>query len=154
MVLKKLPGAPQLFAQKDVRETTTSPKEETSYNTVSYRAFHGKEPDTDTITLTNAYFQTDATVTEIFAGATLPNGAVVKGVIVYGNDATNTGSLTRNTLASPASNTMASSAINTEATGVSNATIDNSKYSYGIKVTGMSTGDRIYGARITYTLGL
>ena len=82
----------------------------------------------------------------------LPNGAVVTGATVYGNTTGNAWTLYRVTLSGGAGATMATAAINTEDTSISNATIDNSTYTYFIKaeITGPDT-EYIYGARIKYT---
>jgi len=82
----------------------------------------------------------------------LPNGAVVTGATVYGNTTGNDWTLYRVTLSGGAGATMATAAINTEDTSISNATIDNSTYTYFIKaeITGPDT-EYIYGARIKYT---
>ncbi len=80
----------------------------------------------------------------------LPNGAIVTGVIVYGNDSVETWTLNRLTLSNKTVEAMASANQNTEDTSISNATIDNSSYGYFIVTSGLNSGDEIYGARITY----
>jgi hypothetical protein len=62
----------------------------------------------------------------------------------------------RRTNFSGTSSQMATADIGTEDTSISNATIDNSTYSYfiqaGDRISGtFSGGDMIYGAKITYT---
>ncbi len=95
--------------------------------------------------------------TTIIAPVTgLPDGAVVTGVVVYGNAAAEeiTWSLVRVNMSTSASETLAAEAVNTEDTSISNATIDNSTYAYFFRLPTdeFDTNDEIYGARITYTL--
>ena len=82
----------------------------------------------------------------------LPNGAIVTGAVVYGSDTGNTWSLIRGELDDNGTNnsTMATAAHDTEDTTISNATIDNSSYTYHFATT-TGAGDGIYGARIKYT---
>jgi hypothetical protein len=83
----------------------------------------------------------------------LPHGAVVTGAIVYGEDTSDTWILRRILLSNTAtSDDMANATFDTEDTSISNATIDNSTYSY-VFVTGtVASGNQIDGARVTYTI--
>lgn len=83
----------------------------------------------------------------------LPNGAVVTGAIVNGNAGAEdqTWTLIRLTRTTAATATMATAAVDTEDTSISNATIDNSLYSYFFSVDAVIGDCEIYGARIKYT---
>ena len=86
------------------------------------------------------------------AHVSLPNGAVVTGCVVYGNDATETWTLYRALIsAGETTGTLATENFNTEDTTISNATIDNTTYSYFIKTSALNSTDEIDGARIKYT---
>ena len=86
------------------------------------------------------------------APVTLPHGAIVTAVIVYGADAGNTWALRRRVYAqASAAEDLATAAINTEDSTISNATINNSTHKYWLTVTGVFAGDDVRGARITYT---
>ena len=79
----------------------------------------------------------------------IPNNAVVTGAIVYGNG-NRPWILNRKALSGGANTSMANANTDSEDTTISNATIDNSTYTYHFTVSG-TTGLQIYGARITYT---
>jgi len=83
----------------------------------------------------------------------LPHGAVVTAITVYGDTAAEaeTYYLYRAPIATGVGSEMATAAINTTDTSITNATIDNSAYTYFIETSGMDDGDEIYGAVITYT---
>ena len=81
----------------------------------------------------------------------LPHGAIITGIIVYGSDGTNTWEAYRGLLSNGTAVSMANDYANTEDTTISYGTIDNSTYSYNLRIT-LSSGDIVYGARVTYTL--
>lgn len=103
----------------------------------------------DDVTYTTSWFTANATITNAMAPIQLPHGASLSRVEVFGNDTGNTWNF---------SAMSSTSSILTLVDGVSindfsepSHTVDNSTSSYSFKITGMSTGDKIYGARITYT---
>ncbi len=99
-------------------------------------------------------FTADQEAVFAHASVQLPDGAVVTAVIVYGDGPAEaeTWNLYRLTLTDKTQAIMAGpTAVNTEDTSISNATIDNSTYSYMLRTTTIDTNDEIYGARITYT---
>ena len=154
MVLDKLPGAPRLFKQRDVRETTTSPKEEIKNLTIPGGSFSGKNPEVDDVTK-SLTLTISADGIDCSAPVSLPNGAVITGVIGYGNAGASaeTWELRRITLTSGVNSQMATANFNTEDTGIVVATINNTLYCYAFSTSTLDTGDVIYGARITYTIG-
>ncbi len=81
----------------------------------------------------------------------LPNGAVVTGAVVYSNVTDDNWSLHRVDLDAGTSQTLATAALNTEDTSIDNATVDNSTYSYDLRVFNLDNTNEIYSARITYT---
>ncbi|KKL23785.1 hypothetical protein LCGC14_2421940, partial [marine sediment metagenome] len=84
----------------------------------------------------------------------LPHGAVVTGAVVYGSDAGTTWKLVLAPVdaADTTNTTMATAAVGTEDSSITSATINNNTTRYCLNISGMSNGDIIYGARITYTL--
>ena len=162
-----------LFTQTDVRETPTDKmvqgnfniddflitngivnlKNKTSYWSCTGANFNTKE-EGDAYSLdASGYlgeFSTEATET-ILAQVNLPHGAVITGAIVQGNNfGTRTWTLYKSTLTGSEVSAMASAEVGTEDTTISNATIDNSLYSYFFAVP-VGINDNIFGARITYT---
>lgn len=145
-----------LFGQRDVRETATSTIGTTTNNWTcsgnnfatilserAYQLFNGKAKATENDTA-------------FIAPVSLPNGAVVTAAIVEGNAAAESAEvwdLFRHTLTTGTQTNMTdSSNIGTEVTSISNATIDNTLYSYNIVTSGIDTNDELFGAKITYTL--
>ena len=127
----------------------------TSYLSISPVEFSAVEPDNDLTNKgdsSNQALQNDVT---FYAGVNLPHGAVVTGVILYGNAgaAADPGNWTfrRNAHDAGGTDAMASARIDVEDTSISNATIDNENYTYTIFSPSLDTNDRIHGARITYT---
>ena len=154
MVMKKLPGVPKLFAQRDVRETTTSPKAEVLHWSCAGMNFKADNPDTDQIHYVNNAMNIDADGITVRMPVSLPHGAVDVEVIVYGNATAAAESyLLKRTAHDGVTTTMALKTINTADTTITNPIIDNAAYFYNFQTTSLDTNDRIYGARITYTLG-
>lgn len=125
--------------------------------TTSYASIHGAAFQSDTeigdYSLNSNGYTSNAAIAWSNASIQIPNKAVVVGAIVYGSDATNAWTLSRSALAGGTTGDLGTAAVNTEDTSITNATIDNSTYSYTFQVTGQSTADVIYGARVTYTIG-
>ena len=149
MVLE-IPGG--LFGQSDVRETATSDPTGTSYVSVPSSAFINQQPDTlDSRYADGTHTFISAVARNIYASIQIPNGAVVTGVVVYGNDTGNTWTLIQSSLSGSANAAMATAAVNTEDTSITNPTIDNSTNGYALKVA-TNQNDIIYGGRVTYTI--
>ncbi len=87
---------------------------------------------------------------QVSATIEIPNGAVVTGATLYASNAGITWILNRKTLSGGANSTMATAAANTEDTTITNATIDNSTYTYHFSTTDTAVYS-IYGARVKYT---
>ena len=94
-----------------------------------------------------------ATSTELLAPVSLPHGVTVTAAACYGNAGTENviWNLKRTTFGSGGATSLASDTFNTEDTSISNAVIDNSTYNYFFFSTALTIGDRVYGARVTYT---
>ncbi|MCK5021492.1 MAG: hypothetical protein KAS32_31055 [Candidatus Peribacteraceae bacterium] len=118
----------------------------TSYASITSNSFTVKSSATTTKFSGNLLSGTENST--FFATIQLPHGAVVTGATVYGNSS-NAWVFERVTF-SNSSSTMATAATNTEDTSISNATVDNSTYSYGFKQE-LDSGERLYGARVKYT---
>ena len=86
------------------------------------------------------------------APVSLPNGATVTKVIVYGSESDETWGLVRTNLNAETGAAMATANVNTEDTTITNPTIDNSTYDYHFWTQYWNLNEKIYGARITYTL--
>ena len=130
-------------------------KNKTSYWSCLGTNFHGGAPSEDLIAyVAGGTVTAQADSISFLAPVSLPQGAVVTAVIVYGNaGATDeTWEFRRLTIADPGGSavTLAYTNIETEDTSV-NATINNSVYSYHLTTSSLDNGDAIYGARITYT---
>ena len=150
----------KLFGQEDVRETATESSAVTGtlYWSCSGTHFIVGIPSLDSMHYnpTGGDFFADQVAIFAYASVLLPHGAVVTGAIVYGDAAAvadESWTMTRVLLTDITSVAdMATAAVGTEDITISNATIDNSLYSYFIKTTTIDTNDEIWGARITYTL--
>ena len=128
----------------------------TSYWSCSGVNFHSANKETDDCHIgpNNGIFTAQADNIWTAAPVFLPNGAVVTGVIVYGNAGATAEvfellKITPADIGSPV--IMATANIETEDTSITDATINNSLYSYQIATTTLDTNDQVYGARITYT---
>ncbi len=137
-------------------DITVSLTNKTSYLTIPGSAFVPTNPDVDNISYGFNNVTADADGIVFRATVNLPHGAVVTGIIVYGNAAAATGetwklslSIINNAgeggiLAGPTS-------FDTEDTSIDNATINNSTSSYYITTSSLDTNDEIHGVKITYT---
>jgi len=124
----------------------------TSYYALNGGHFKPVQPNID-----NVYYHDDdnsinlsANITDgtIKAPVNLPHGAVVTSCIVYANDSSSTWSLNAGTTQ------MATAACNSSDSTISSATINNTsafENNYFIKITGLTSGDYVYWAGITYT---
>ena len=119
--------------------------------------FDATSPALDNVTknVTNGYVSASADDIDFIASVSLPNGAIISAVEVFGNSAASaeTWSLIRRQFTNgTVGSVLATAVINTEDTSISDATIDNDTYYYFFKTTTLDLADKIYGARITYTL--
>ena len=127
----------------------------TLYTTIPGIAFAAGSPDTAEVSKSlNGYIQADADGIGFYAPLQLPHGATVTGAIVYGNAGAQAEvwNLYRITHSAGTGATMANANIGTEDDTITNATVDNELYSYMFITSTLDTGDRIYGARISFTL--
>ena len=131
-----------------------SPQMGTLYLSIPACDFTSWTPATDIMSQELGYLYSGQNGLFIYAPIFLPHGAVVKAVVVYGNAGTNNATwyLMRSPNNAGSWTDMASAFCNTEDNTINFATIDNQNYGYFIYVTDVDFGDRIYGARITYTL--
>ncbi len=139
----------------DWRKVMTLPADGVQYWSCLGIHFDAAHPDVDNIVKDDfGYIEASADGIEFRAAVNLPQGALVTRVIVFGNDAVDIELwiLRRIKLSDLTMATMASQNINTEDIIIENAVIDNNTYGYVIVTSSLDTGDRIYGARITYTL--
>lgn len=129
-------------------------KNKTSYWSCPGVAFKTGTPLVDDVRISQAGVTTvDDTTGNVYlhASVNLPQGAIVTGVIVYGDSSARNWQMFRITDHSAAGVIMASADVNTEDTSISYATIDNSQFSYTIWIVHIRNGEKIYGARVTYT---
>jgi hypothetical protein len=120
----------------------------TSYWSTSALSFL-PNTDSDQFTRSTANGLTvDAGTIDFFLPVNLPHGAVVTSVIVTGDDATETWTMTRTSSGYSSESTMATANVNTADATITNATIDNDGYSYYIRC---STDDILYRVEIAYT---
>ena len=134
-----------------VSSGAVSLKNKTSYWSRNGWGFIATQPDVKDVVYSGEGAEASADNITFVTSVDLPQGAVVTGCIVYGNISDETWTLTRQTHAAATGSAMANANFNTEDTTISNATIDNSTYSYQLTTSGIDTGDKIYSARITYT---
>lgn len=117
--------------------------------------FDATNPDVDDVEKSPTGY-IEATGNGIFfhVAVFLPQGATITGVEIFGNAGASAEvwELQRITLSGGATSVLASAAINTEDTSITTPIIDNATYAYYFNTSSLDTGDRIYGARITYTL--
>lgn len=120
---------------------------------ISPANFTPGHPDVDDVVYGIPYVQCQADGIVFYADVLLPHGAVVTGVIVYGNAGATAETWTLSRVAhTSGSSVMATANIGTEDTSITNATINNETYTYAISTTTLDNLDAIYGARITYTV--
>ena len=134
-----------------VSSGNVSLKSKTSYISISAEAFTAKRGETDDYSYGwDGTSRLTATSDAVVAPVQIPHGAVVTGVVVYGNDTGLTWSMNRIPLNDTSLSQMATAAVGTEDTSITNGTIDNSAYRYCLIMIA-PTGDIVYGARVKYT---
>jgi len=127
----------------------------TKYWSLSGVGFDAQYPATDSVWKSNyGHLEIITAGITLNAPVTLPHGAVVTGVIIYGNTSAESKFwiLARFSFTSRERETMASGYINAANSSILFATIDNSNYHYYFYLQNMGVEDGIYGARITYTI--
>lgn len=124
----------------------------TDYLTIRASGLTARYPYLDTVTITSTLSAGEDNVS-IYGNVSLPHGATVTSVIMYGNVAAQaqTYYLVRYPVDGFSSQTMASANVNTADNTISYSIIDNANYSYDIQVS-IDDGDAIYSVKITYTL--
>ncbi len=126
-----------------VNASTTLLANKTSYTTVAAYAFSATNPDTNNCQYINGYLNAQSDNITFLAGVQLPDGAVITGAILYGSAAGESWELRRNATNGTVSN-IAGNSVNSEDTIISNATVDNSAYSYFFDTSSFDTNDRVY----------
>lgn len=130
---------------------TISLKNKTSYWSCDGSNFHAEFPDVDDVKYfdENGGFEASADDIRAFAPVFLPHGAVVTSVLVNGTGG-NTWRLFRHQTGFDGS-VMATQVVGATDSTITDATIDNSTYSYFFQVDDCDTGDDIVNAIISYT---
>ncbi len=151
MVLKKLPNTPNLFTQKDVRETTTTPKTPpTQYYSLTGAEFKAAtETDNWAISI-NANLTTNAVHT-YFAPVHLPQGAIITQAVVYGSVTTDTWILYTSGFTGGGVGNIATANIGTTDSTI-NSEVRNHVQGYYFYVANYDNAGVIYGAKIIYTI--
>ncbi len=150
-----IPNNTEIFKQRDVRETTTTPKTPiTQYLSIPACAWIPTNPDVLDVTIQENRSISQQNGILWKAPVNLPQGAIVTACIVYGNAAATaeTWSLKRASLPDSGTNLLATANFDTEDTSIDNGTIDNSTFVYMLSSSTMDISDDINGARITYTI--
>ncbi len=131
---------------------TISTESKTDYISIAPDAFRASDASNTSYNVDNDTLFITGTE-DYHANISIPNGAVVTGIIVYG-DASSTSKTfkVRRVHHDDSWDQLASTNIGTEDTTITYATIDNKNYSYAITLSSLSSGDQIWGARIKYTI--
>ena len=122
---------------------------------ISANGFIPSQPDVDDVAYgtdgTGQMFISGGSVQAV-ANVTIPDGATITEVAVYGNAATedSTWTLYRNPTTTNTAETLATATVNTADSSISLAVVDNSAFSYHIAVGTLVTNDRLFGAKIKY----
>ncbi len=117
--------------------------------------FDAQYPDTDQIEKSyDAWINPDADTITFVANVDLPHGATITACIVYGNAGAQGESwgLRRMLLSDSSNDLMATDNIGSEDSTITEPVVNNSTHAYFLHTTTMDTNDKIYGARISYTL--
>ncbi len=152
MVLK-IPGVPNLlFNQSRTEEIGLGNQKrgETTFWSCGGSNFAGGASG-DSYTLDRNYQPTSNQ--NVYASVELHQGAVITGVIVYGNAAAQVRqwTLRRLRLTSGVSNDdIAFGTVGTEDTSITDGIVNNETFAYYLEIVSMVNGDSIRGARITY----
>jgi hypothetical protein len=150
-----IPNNKEIFRQGDVRETKIE-EEKIGFYSCAGANFDPEDPNSDIHSKFNStgiiIFTAAPTGGDALAAVSLPHGAVITKVQVWGNNTGNTFNLSRSILGVSSGSNIASGNINSETEDISSPIVDNSKYSYFLRVDGLGIGDVINDARITYIL--
>ena len=117
--------------------------------------FKTKTPNVDDVSYSEAALTITSSGPTTFVGIKLPQNATIIKAVVFGSDATDIWNFVRtNYSASVQDFLVAGENLNTENTSISNTLglIDNNNFHYVISTSQPTNGDKIYGARITYTI--
>lgn len=117
-------------------------------------AFNPRNRDTDQVHGI-VHLEADADDIEFMCMLDLPDDAVIKTVIVYGNSSASaeTWQLLRITTDGSTISAVANNNINSMDSSIIGATINNSNYYYYFRTSTLDTGDEIEGFKITYEIG-
>jgi hypothetical protein len=124
----------------------------TFYYAVNPSSFIASAPNSDPVALTTGQISASSSTINIYAPINLPHGATVTSVIVRGDVSTRTWALTRFANGGSTGNGLATAVLNTVDTSISLEVIDNENYNYGISVSQLEVGEKVYDATIIYTL--
>lgn len=128
-------------------------KNKTSYVSITGSAFIplliGSAMGTDAIISSGKYTASQSAL--VSACIQIPNGAVITGAEVFGDDSGETWNLYRVRLSDGDLQAVAAANLNTEDTTITNATVDNSLYAYVFETSSLEANDDIYGARVKFT---
>jgi len=141
------------FTQLEAREACNLDGD--LYLSLPGNGFLAEFPDTDDIQRTaSGYTVVTTGPVNLVTPVSLPDGATITEVIVYGNAGaeSQTWRIRRFAIAGGSTNTMATAVVNTADNTITYPEVDNSAYSYFIDVAALATNDWIYGARIKYTI--
>ena len=129
-------------------------KNKTSYWTCNASAFVPLTPSTDPVLYGDGgTVEATGDGVTFMATVSLPHGAVITGVCVYGNAGAEgeTWTLRSDTLAHDGMINHAEGSMNTEDTSITTATVSNLARIYRLYTSSLDTGDGLFGARISYT---
>jgi len=115
--------------------------------------FTPTEPDVDDVVYNVgniANLRINGTAIECVAPVILPQGTIIKSVVVYGNISDETWSLTRANHVDDSGFILGSAAFNTVTTSIGSAIVNNESHSYGLFTSTLDATDKIRGARIRY----
>ena len=153
MLALDIPKNVEIFRQRDVRETTTK-TQVTKYWSVPGSAF---QPTAEGELFDRAGIPSLAGNGGALAAAwlpvTLPHGAVVTAVKVWGSDAADTWALYWTTLGTTGgASAMASNTMGNEDTTITDPAINNQTRCYWIETSAIANTESVDGAMITYTI--
>lgn len=117
-------------------------------------AFTSTSPDTDNLSknIDEGYITADADGIFLLCPITLPDGAEVTEVIVYGNAAATAEAyyLMRVETATNSASQMGTANIGTADQTITHPVIDNGTFSYWVSTSSIDTNDCVYGVRIKF----
>jgi hypothetical protein len=147
----EIKGVPSIFPN---RREGIGAKGKENYATIAANTFTTVSPDVDDITQNNGEWVSDNVGNlEFSANIQIPNGATITKAVLYGTSATPTWILKRFDIRDGGADTVSTQNINTESTAIAEYAnnADNQFYVYVFQ-TVLEINNRIYGARITYTI--